>query len=372
MEPIRVLHVVTLMNRGGLESMLMNYYRNIDRNRIQFDFLEHREGKHDFTDEILSLGGKIYTVPPFNPLNTNGYINEIDNFFKENQEYKIVHSHLDTLSTYPLKYAKKYGVPNRIAHSHSTSLGKNWKKIIKMYSRSKITTYATQLFSCGEEAGKWLFNKSEFQILKNAIDTKKFVYNSSISYEKRKSLGIEDKFVIGHIGRFTKEKNHEFLIDIFEKIYQKNKKSVLLLIGVGNLVDKMKEKVESLGLTSAVKFLGTRDDIHELLQAIDVFVFPSLYEGLPVTLVEAQASGLNCIVSNTISKEVDLTQNIKFLSLDKGPEIWSDFILDLMSIKDRENMYSQIRDKGFDIESNVKWLENFYINLYNTRKMNSN
>lgn len=358
----RVLQVVTLMNRGGLESMLMNYYRNIDRSKVQFDFLVHRKGEHDFTNEIFSLGGKIYTVPPVNPLNTNGYLHEINNFFKQHSEYRIVHSHLDALSTYPLKYAQKHGVPIRISHSHNTSQEKNLKYIIKVYSRSQIKKYTTHLFSCGKDAGKWLFGKSDFQILNNAIDAKKFSYNPDLSYETKQSLGINGKFVIGHVGRFNKQKNHEFLIDIFEKIYEKEKNSILLLIGVGDLEEKIRKRVENLGLTSVVKFLGLRSDIPDLLQAVDVFVFPSLFEGLPVTLVEAQASGLPCVISDTISNEVEITPNIKFVSLGKGADSWSNHILDF-NTHTRKNMYDTIRENGFDIETNVRWLENLYLNF---------
>ncbi|MEH7085347.1 glycosyltransferase family 1 protein [Neobacillus drentensis] len=363
MEPIRVLQVVTYMNRGGLESMLMNYYRNIDRSKVQFDFLEHRKGPHDFTDEILSLGGKIYTVPSVNPLNTNGYFNELDDFFKRNTEYKIIHSHLDALSTYPLKYAEKHGAPIRIAHSHNTSQEKNWKYLLKMYSRSQIQKYTTHLFSCGDNAGQWLFGMNDFQVLNNAIDAKKFVFNPVLSNQQKQLLGIADKFVIGHIGRFHKQKNHEFLIDIFEKVYQKDKNSVLLLIGIGELVDEIKAKVKKLGLASAVKFLGLRDDIPELLQAMDVFVFPSLFEGFPVTLVEAQASGLPCVISNTITNEVDITKNISYVSLSEEANIWADQILSIKGIHKRMDLYEKILKSGFDIETNAQWLENFYLSL---------
>lgn len=358
----RVLQVVTLMNRGGLESMLMNYYRNIDRSKVQFDFLVHRKGEHDFTEEILSLGGKIYTVSSVNPLNTNGYLYEMNNFFKQHNEYNIVHSHLDALSTYTLKYAKKHGVPFRIAHSHTTSQEKNWKYLVKLYSRSVLKKYTTHLFSCGKEAGNWLYGKSDFQILNNAIDAKKFVYNPHLSNRVKKSLGINGKFIIGHIGRFTKEKNHDFLIEIFKKVYEKEKNSILLLIGAGDLKGKIRKKVEDLGLASVVKFLGVRSDIPDLLQAMDVFVFPSIYEGLPVTLVEAQASGLPCVISDAISKEVKITPNIKFVSLEHDSNTWSNHVLGYDGYV-RKNMYETICENGFDIEKNARRLENFYMKL---------
>lgn len=361
MDKVRVLQVVTFMNRGGLESMLMNYYRNIDRSKIQFDFLEHREGKHDFTDEILSLGGKIYTVPAVNPLNTNGYLSALDEFFKQHNEYKIIHSHLDCMSTYPLKYAKKHGIPVRIAHSHNTNQEKDWKYLMKMYSRSQMQKYATNLFSCGKDAGQWLYCNSKFQILNNAIDAEKFIYNSDVSFKTKQSLDLLGKFVIGHIGRFNKQKNHEFLIDIFEKIHIKDNNSILLLVGVGELEEKIKLKVQNLGLTKSVKFLGLRNDIVTLLQAMDLFLFPSLFEGLPVTIVEAQASGLPCIVSDNITTEVKITNCLEYLSLNDDADIWAEKILNYKRKYKRKNMYNTICEKGFDIKANALWLEKFYL-----------
>lgn len=222
-EPIRVLQVVTHMNRGGLETMLMNYYRNIDRSKIQFDFLTHRpeNEKKDYDDEIRSLGGKIYHMPMLNPFSPS-YMKSLDKFFKEHKEYQIVHSHLDCLSAYPLKAAKKNGVPVRIAHSHNTSQERNLKYLIKDYSKRQIPKYATHLFACGQEAGKWMFGKHKFQIMNNAIDAKKFIYNEEVRMEKRKELGLEGKFVIGHVGRFNLQKNHEFLIHCFEAFAEKN------------------------------------------------------------------------------------------------------------------------------------------------------
>lgn len=362
MEPVRILQIVTMMNRGGLESMLMNYYRNIDRNKVQFDFLEHRSGKHDFTDEILSLGGRIYTVPSMNPLNTNGYLTVLNDFFQQNKKgYKIVHSHLDCMSKYPLKYAKKNGISVRIAHSHSSSQERNLKYFFKLYSKLGIAKYATHLFACGEVAGKWMFQGNEFNVINNAIDSKRFIYNENLSSKKKKELNLQGKFVIGHVGRFNTVKNHSFLIDIFNETHKKNNQSVLLLAGVGPLQEEIKNKVNRLGLSDVVLFLGVRNDIPDLLQAIDVLVFPSLFEGLPVTLIEAQASGLPCIVSNTVSNEAKITDNIKYVSLNAGVKKWSDEVLSYSKNFIRRDMFNIICEKGFDIKDNSKWLENFYL-----------
>lgn len=364
-EPIRVLHVVTHMNRGGLETMIMNYYRHIDKTRIQFDFLTHRDGKKDYDDEILKLGGKIYHLPPLNPFDYKGYLKKLDEFFQEHREYKIVHSHLDCMSTYPLRAAKKYGVPVRIAHSHNTSQERNLKYLVKLYSRSLIPRYATDLFACGEEAGKWMFKNHSFVVMRNAIDAEKFAYNSETARKKREELGIEDKFVLGHVGRFNLQKNHEFLIDIFNEVCKQNENAVLLLIGTGELKEEIHEKVRNLGLDEKVMFLGVREDIPELMQAMDVFVFPSLFEGLPVTLVEAQAAGLSCVVSGTITQEIDITENISFIALEKSAKEWADKILKNKYL--RKNELDIIKNNKFDIYENVRWLEKFYIKKWSIR-----
>lgn len=353
-EPIRVLHVVTHMNRGGLETMIMNYYRHIDRTKIQFDFLTHRDGKKDYDDEIQKLGGKIYHLPPLNPLDKKGYLKKLDDFFREHSEYKVVHSHLDCMSAYPLRAAKKYGVPVRIAHSHNTSQERNLKYLIKLYSRSLIPKYATDLFACGEEAGKWMFKNRSFVVMRNAIDAQKFVYNSEVAKQKREELGIEDKFVLGHVGRFNLQKNHEFLIEIFNEVCKRNENAVLLLAGTGELEEKIHEKVRNLGLNEKVMFLGVREDIPELMQAMDVFVFPSLFEGLPVTLVEAQAAGLPCVVSGTITKEIDIIENMRFLDINGTTFEWAEEI-EKKRERGKESCH-MIEEKGFDIKKNAEWL----------------
>ena len=361
-EPIRVLQVVTHMNRGGLETMLMNYYRNIDRTKVQFDFLTHRpeNEKKDYDDEIRSLGGKIYHMPVLNPFSRT-YMKSLDEFFKEHKEYKIVHSHLDCLSAYPLKMAKKNGVPVRIAHSHNTSQEKNLKYLIKDYSKKQIPKYATHLFACGKEAGEWMFGKHKFQIMNNAIDAKKFIYNEEIRKQKRQELGLDGKFVIGHVGRFNLQKNHEFLIEIFKDFAKTNKDAVLILIGNGELQDEIKQQVMEYQMEDQVKFLGLREDIPQLLQAMDLFLFPSLFEGLPVTLVEAQAAGLPCVIADTITDEIMITDRISKVSLDSNLEKWNQVILKYKGMK-RTNTMPEIVAHGFDIEKNARWLEEFYIN----------
>lgn len=366
-EPIRVLHVVTHMNRGGLETMIMNYYRHIDRTKIQFDFLTHRDGKKDYDDEIQELGGKIYHLPPLNPFDKRGYLKKLDEFFREHREYKIVHSHLDCMSAYPLRAAKKYGVPVRIAHSHSTSEEKkDLKYLIKLYSKRKIPSYATELFACSEKAGKWMFENKEFTLMKNAIDCDKYLYNKDVATKVKKELGIEDKFVVGHVGRFSIPKNHKFLIDIFQQIYAQNSDAVLLLVGEGILMDEIREKVKECQLDEAVKFLGLRDDVERIMQAMDVFVFPSLYEGLGIVVVEAQVAGIPCVISEAIPEEVRITDEVCFLSIESNPEIWAEEVLAFHKQKIRKT--DLIETSGYDIKENTQWLLEKYQECLGGRK----
>lgn len=364
-KPIRILQVVTYMGFGGLESLLMSYYRNIDRTKIQFDFLVHRDFKADYDDEILSLGGKIHRLPLLNPFSPS-YYKALNNFFKEHKEYKVVHVHQDCLSSIILKSAEKNGVPVRIAHSHNSNQDMNIKYIIKKYYMRSIPKYATDLFACSKVAGDWMFRGAPYLLLNNAINTRKFTYNKTIRDEVRAELNIsKDTFVIGHIGRFYDQKNHTFLIDIFSSLKAKHPNSKLISVGIGPLEDPIKKKAESLGLKDDILFLGNRSDVNRLLQAFDVFLFPSLFEGLPVVMVEAQSSGCRCFMSDTVSKETALDEeNVFFIPLSESSDYWADFIL---SNKDyeRKDTYEIIAEKKYDVGSNAKWLEEYYISKHN-------
>lgn len=360
---IRILHVVTHMNRGGLETMIMNYFRNMDREKIQFDFLVHRTEKADYDDEILSMGGKIYRISRLNPFDRN-YRSELNVFFKQHKEYKIVHVHQDCLSSIILKAAKKNGVQVRIAHSHNSSQDKNIKYLVKLIYRQSIPKYATHLMACSQEAGKWMFRGAEFQVLNNAIDTKAYVVDEEKRRQVRERFGIsKQELLIGHVGRFCYPKNHDFLVDVF-KVINGMKISKLILVGDGELRTEIEEKIEHLGLTEQVIFTGIRSDVADLLQAMDVFVFPSHYEGLPVTLIEAQAAGIPCLISENISIECKKTNLVWQKSLSDSIEEWAEKILELASIK-KKNTYQEIVSAEYDIKENAKWLQKFYLKLEN-------
>lgn len=365
-EPMRVLHVFGGMGRGGAETMVMNLYRNIDRTKMQFDFIVHTRDKCAYDDEIMALGGRIYRVPRYKGKNHLQYKKAWNSFFKEHPEYKIIHGHVRSTASIYLKIAKKHGLAT-IAHSHSTSSGTGFSAIVKNILQYQIRYIADYLFACSESAGIWLFGKKackgdNYYILNNAIDTQKFIYNEKKRMEKRKEFQLEDKFVIGHVGRFYGAKNHNFLIDIFKAIHDRNNNAVLMLVGDGELRQSIEKKVNDLGLNNKVIFTGVRSDIPDILQSMDVFLFPSLYEGLPVTLIEAQATGLSCIISDTITSEVCITPYIKPVSLSKTANEWADIVISSGKI-DRIDTSHYIKENGFDIQETVKKLTMFYENI---------
>ena len=364
---IRVLQVVTHMNRGGLETMIMNYYRNIDREKVQFDFLVHRQNSAAYDNEILSMGGKIYRLPVLNPFGL-GYRRELKNFFDNHPEYRIVHVHQDCMSSIILKEAKKHGVKTRIAHSHTTSQDKNIRYILKLFYKQFIPKYATELMACSEAAGKWMFGKAYFHVINNAIDTKLYMFDKKKQLKLRKSLKIaENEIVIGHVGRFSLPKNHKFLIEVFKEI-SNTVPAKLVLVGGGPLQDNVKNMVDEFGIKEKVLFMGVRSDIPDLLQVMDVFVFPSHYEGLPVTMVEAQAAGWPCVISNKVPNECIITEGLVTIKeLSDSARDWATHIIEESKIQKRDTQ-EEIKQHGFDIAENAKWLEKFYLNKWNERE----
>ena len=362
MTPIRVLQVVTHMERSGLESTLMNYYRHIDRERVQFDFLVHRQERAAFDDEIESLGGKLYRLPRLVPW-SEGYLAALNHFFDEHPEYKIVHVHQDCLSSVILRAAVQHNIPVRIAHSHNANQDKNLKYPIKLWYKRSIPKYTTNLFACGKDAGDWMFGGAPYQIINNAIDATAYSFNPKKRIEMRHQLGLADKLIIGHVGRFNPQKNHPFLLDIFAALLKKEPNAVLLLVGGGEDMPKIQAKAHALGIAEHVRFLGVRSDVAALMQAMDVFVFPSLYEGLGIVLIEAQAAGLPCVVSNTIPREAYLTDLVTAERLSSSTETWADNILEKRNFP-RTDRRAEIAAHGFDITTEAVKLQEFYINAY--------
>ena len=364
---------------GGVEAVILNYFRNINKSKFVFDFvIDSDSTDNNFINEIQELGGTIIKCPPYQKLHK--YNKFLYKLFKE-KNYDIVHSNINTLSVFPLRMAEKAGIKIRIAHSHSTSNPKEWKKnLLKNILRPFSKKYANVYFACSELAGRWLFGNKTFDegkvtIINNAIDVEKFIYNEDIRKkvrnelkEKCKSEINDDTLVVGHIGRFVKQKNHDFLIDIFNEVHKRKENSVLVLVGQGPLQKEIEEKVKILGLQDCVLFLGQRNDANELYQAMDVFVLPSLYEGLPVVGVEAQASGLLCELSNAMTKETKILDTTNFIDLSLSAEEWAEKILDGQNKFVRKNMTEELKDSGYDIKKEAKKLEDKYFELLNDKE----
>lgn len=363
---IRVLQIVHCMNRGGLETFIMNIYRNIDREKVQFDFLTHSSSPGDYDEEILQLGGKIYSIPPRNSGVIKNY-KALKTFFGKNT-FTVVHMHSSSL-TYitPLILAKKTGIKTRIIHSHSTNLPKGkFHKYFHRINQLRLKNIATDFFSCSDLASKWMygnfFDTFKVKTIKNAIDIDQFKYNNKIRNEIREKIGLEGKFVVGHVGRFAYPKNHKFIIEVFEEIIKLNKNARLLLVGGGEEteVEGIRQLIKEKELDKYVQIAGVRPDIPNFLLAMDIFLFPSLFEGLPVTLVEAQTTGLICFASDIITKEVEITGNITYLSLNDPKEKWARGILSYKGYY-RQDVSESISSAGFNIKEVVQELESFYL-----------
>lgn len=365
---IRVLHSVSNMDRAGIETMLMNYYRHMDRDKIQFDFLANKSKKGAYDEEIKNMGGRVYVTPGFNPIKSIEYRNFMMKLFREHPEYKIVHAHNGALGYWPLKYAEKSGIPVRIAHSHNTRINFDLKWIIKSYCKKRLKKVANLYWGCGKEAVEFYFReKAEqegYKIINNAIEVERFLFNEEKRNEIRESYHLEDKIVIGHVGRFMLQKNHKFLIKIFKAIHDKNENTVLLLIGEGELEQEVRNQVEELKLQDSIIFTGSIPNVNEMYQAMDAFILPSLYEGLPVVGIEAQAAGLPCYFSNTVTDETAITDLVKFISLEDSTDIWADIMLaDITKHENRKNMYGEITEAGYNIEIEAKKLQDMYLNM---------
>lgn len=358
---IRVLQCVNDMHRAGLETMLMNYYRNVDRSQIQFDFLTHRPYRSDYDDEIESMGGKMYYAPRLYPQNYPAYFKWMHKFFDEHPEYTIVHSHIDTMSYVPLLAAKKGGIPVRIAHSHSTSIDKDFKYALKQYYRLKINSVCNIRLACGKQAGEFLFRNKEFSVIPNAIDSSKYLFNQKIREKKRNELSISGEFVIGHVGRFCYPKNHKFLIDIFSEIIKLHSNSLLVLIGTGEKEEEIQKYSKRMGVKDKVLFLGNRSDVNELYQMMDIFVMPSLFEGVPLVGIEAQYADLPCVFSDKIPEEVMFNKKSIFMSLKSTPSEWAKIILEKKDCKCQRG-YKDMSSK-YDIKNSVNLLSELYMEL---------
>lgn len=368
--PIRVLNVLGTTNLGGAESRVMELYRVIDREKVQFDFIVHNMNNGTnghYSDEIRSLGGRIYSVPRFNGVNYFAYKEAFKAFFDEHNDYAAVQASVTSTASIYLPIAKKAGIPMTIAHARSAGVDKGLKGVATRLIRIPLKNRADYLFTCSKEAGIAVYGSKAVEAGKvytvaDAIDVDRFKYSDRIRSEVRAELGIENKFVIGHVGRFSFMKNHEYLIDIFKEVCKVRDDAVLVLIGKGELMEAIKEKTKKLGIGDKVYFLGTRPDVERYYQAFDYFVFPSTFEGIPGSVTEAQASGLKCLISDRITKEVALTELVTYMSIDEPTERWACEILkNSKEHSVRRNHSDIIKAKGFDVKSQARRYEEFYL-----------
>lgn len=370
-EVINILHVVGTLNRGGAETLLLNLYKATNRSRIHFDFVVHSDFVGEYEKEFTAMGSQIYRISPFKGTNLFDYCKQWDDFFSRGKKYDIVHGHVRSTSSIYLLIAKKHGLIT-IAHSHNVSNGKSISSVIKYFFQLPIRYVADYFFACSIEAGKWLFGQkicqgNNFFLLRNGIDVSLFRYSNDVRIQARIDLNITNNFVIGHVGRFELQKNHKFLIDIFYEIYKIKSNAKLLLIGTGPLLPQMQKYVTEKSLEDSVIFLGSRSDVANLMQAMDVFIFPSLYEGLGIALIEAQSAGLPCIVTDTLPREVFTTSLITPVSLQSSPSMWARQALKKYNSVIRGDMYREICQSGYNIQETAQWLEDFYIKIGNKK-----
>ena len=359
-----------MLQAAGIESYIMNTYRRINKNEFQYDFFITRDQKEFYDDEISALGGRKFCVDFQDISSTFKRVIKESRYLKEflmKNHYDVIHIHSGT----PLRFmyliaAKKAGVKTRIYHSHSAKVKGPHKLIFLKHSLFKlfkqfIPFYATDLFACSELAGEWMYPKrclNKVHVVKNGIDINLFDFNAEKREQMREELNVDDNFVIVHVGRFNAQKNHVFLMNMFEEVLKEIKNAKLLLVGEGELYDEIYKLVESKELMNAVDFLGVRSDVSSILQASDIFVLPSNYEGLPVVGIEAQSTGTYCLLSENVTSEIKITDNIELLPIDSF-EPWVNAMK-----KQQNNKKSSVRDdiinSGYEIQTTVNFLEKFY------------
>ena len=365
MKPIRVLHVLNSLGSGGAESFIMSVYRNINRQEVQFDFLIRDDKNNILIDEIKQLGGEVFTHPEFPKKAIQNYVTLYGFMKNKHSDYEAVHVHANALLyVSPIILAKKFNIKHRILHSHNSRVanGNGLYKLIHNSNKKRIKKYTTANFACADFAGKWMFNDG-YTVINNAIDTEKFKFDEINRAEIRKEFHLEGKFVLGNIGRFVYQKNHDFLIDIFMEVRKQNPDAYLLLVGDGELKAAVEDKVTKNDLQDYVIFAGVRKDVQKLLSAMDLFIMPSRFEGLPIVLVEAQNSGLQCITTkDVVTAETKITELLHFVSAEESPKKWATAITAL-----RNNGYQRathsaaLSTAGFDIVVLARELEKFYL-----------
>ena len=363
---IRVLHSVSNMARAGIETMLMNYYRKMDRQQIQFDFLANKPVPGEYDEEIRAMGGRVFVSPGLNPLHYPAYKRFVKQLLQNDSGIRIVHAHNEAMGYYALQSAKDAGIAVRIAHAHNTQIIRDYKYPLKLVCKKLLPGAATDYWSCGRDAGVYYFGKQRWErsgfILHNAIDLERFRYQPDKREDMRKAYGLTDAFAVGHVGRFNVQKNHTRLLDIFACVAQMVPEARLILIGTGELEQATRQKASALGLSNRVLFPGQTADVNDWYQAMDCFVLPSLFEGLPVVGVEAQAAGLPCFFSGEVTDEVLIDPASCRISLKDSDSEWARQILAVRGTeRDRTQGVRFVRQAGYDINEEAAKLQNMYL-----------
>lgn len=366
---IRILHSVSNMDRAGIETMLMNFYRHMDREKVQFDFLANKPKPGDYDEEIVGMGGRIFVTPGYK--HVKQYFDYMSSLFCKYPEYKIIHAHNGSLMLYALLSAKMNGMPVRIAHAHATSIPFDFKNGIKKCMKPMIKYAATDYWGCSNAAGEFYFSKKRWneknQLIHNAIDVNNFTFNDLSRQKIRKEYGLGDKFVVGHVGRLTWQKNQKKLLEIFAEIHKIKPDAQLVIVGTGELEERLKKQAKELGILEAVTFSGMQTNVNEWYSVFDVFVMSSWYEGLPVVGIEAQAADLPCVFTDKITPEVKVTDRVRFVGLDDDATAWANAILEFQPA-DRMNRFDELRAAGYDIETEAKRMQELYLTLAEQNK----
>ena len=357
-DPIRVLCVFSTLDRGGAESMCMNLYRHIDREKVQFDFVKHTNAKCAFDEEIISLGGKIYIAPRFKGYNLIPYQSWWRNHLAQHPEHRIIHGHYFTASKYYFAVCKKM---NRITIGHSHTDTYSDKDIAKRIMIRNVENYCDYRLACSEKAGKLLYPHKDFMVLKNAIDTDLYRFDPAIRSEVREEYNLRDSFTLGTVGTIKEVKNPLGIVEIFSEVSKMKPDTKLLWVGRDEGMQGTAEaRLKELGLADHVIFTGTRSDVYRLMQAMDIFILPSFSEGIPVVMIEAQAAGLPCFASEAVSKDTDITGLCRYLPLEEWA-VWSKEIT--AYCEERKDTSQAIKAAGFDIHDTASWIQEFYLNI---------
>lgn len=359
-EPVRVLHVLQRMEAGGTQAFLMNLYRNIDRSKLQFDFLVEYGEKQFYDDEIEAMGGRIYRTTVREDKNLPRFCRYLRDFFAEHQEYNVVHCHTYSIGFFVLGAAERAGVTVRIAHSHNNSMS-GLAVPLKIVLRSLFPVHANRFMACSDEAGKFLFGEREFMVVKNAIIVDRFAFDEATRAEVRAELELDGSLVVGSVGRLHFQKNQAFLLDAFKEVHELRPDAKLLLVGNGPLRDELLAKAQAVGVADCLTLLSNRSDMDRLYQAMDVFVLPSLYEGLGIVAIEAQSAGLPTICSNGVAEDANVSPLFSRMALEDSPKAWAEAIVKAADTRDCAGGAAGARAHGFDVRDNAAKMQEWYL-----------